>query len=377
MPQLEVTARVPAKLMLAGEYTVLAGGHALAATVDLWLTAHIRTSTTPGLRIGSNIWPEARLIAAESDAKALRGTPLMHAAVVAAQTYGLAPYATEHGLEVHIDSSIDVSHGIGSSSALRLAVAMGMRAMAEQLGHSVEHIPDYGDAQWGAARLAWTLQRDSQGGASGYDIITQMCGGLVVLQGTDDPKTWPGQPKSYDASQLRYLDRLVRIYVGGQGAPTGALLRTNRAYLSAQEGLWQELMSASQALVTAFDVALSYPEDQHSYFELMSRCQKHRLLFEGSPGFPRGIDQALMHVPGLDHDFTWKPTGAGGDDAIILIGRPERLVEADQALRHIGRVPLISHFSAKGASASVTTNTRGGQRSMPASSSDAATSPGA
>jgi mevalonate kinase len=210
----EVIARAPAKLMLAGEYAVLAGGRALAVTLDCWLTARLRRVAGEGITVRSNLWPSAQHIAPGADLQELRGTPLLHAVAEAAKRYGI------ERAELSIESTIDVSHGIGSSSALRLAVAM---AMAEAHGswsdesalldgHTVADA--FADATWGAARLAVALQREAQGGASGYDVATQLVGGLVSFTSSDDLSMWPGRIHAFEGASLSRLAQLVHVYVG-------------------------------------------------------------------------------------------------------------------------------------------------------------------
>ena len=53
--------KVPGKIMLAGEYSVLHGGKALAATIDAYLTATITDSQQAVLN--SNLWSKSKTFA--------------------------------------------------------------------------------------------------------------------------------------------------------------------------------------------------------------------------------------------------------------------------------------------------------------------------
>ena len=352
-----VVARVPAKVMLAGEYVVLAGARALAVTLDSWLTARLTAANESGIWVHSNLWPTAQHINVTGDLHELRGTPLLHAVAEAAKFYGI------DRAELSIDSTIDVSHGIGSSSALRLAVTMVMAYAQETKLTGVmtqkppstagaTHTCPYVDAPWGAARFAVALQREAQGSASGYDVATQFRGGLVAFTGCDDLQKWPRTVEQFSPTQLAALGKLVHVYVGGSGAPTAPLLKTTRAWLAAQ-GHWERLVERSQELVHGLIEALKPTAQDVDRKRLYHACAAHRALLRASPSFPRAIESALLAVRGLDESFTWKTTGAGGDDAILLIGPASELQRARAALKALGRSPLDCMFTAHGAEATV------------------------
>lgn len=369
----EVIARAPAKVMLAGEYAVLAGGRALAVTLDCWLTARLRQVAGEGITVRSNLWRTAQHIAAGADLQELRGTPLLHAVAEAAKRYGI------ERAELSIESTIDVSHGIGSSSALRLAVAMAMAeahrswtlaaparvhpeersdegsrpnytdCFSESPSHDGRDATDaFADATWGAARLAVALQREAQGGASGYDVATQLVGGLVSFTGSDDLSMWPGRIHAFEGASLARLAQLVHVYVGGAGSATAPIMRTTRAWLAAQ-GVWDAFIERSDELVARFIDATAAPNDDLVLKRLYHACASHRALLRSSPSYPRVLEGAMLELPGLDERFTWKTTGAGGEDAIILIGPASELAGADEALRALGRRPLDCMFTASGA----------------------------
>lgn len=344
----EVIARAPAKVMLAGEYAVLAGGRALAVTLDCWLTARLRRVAGEGITVRSNLWPAAQHIAAGADLQELRGTPLLHAVAEAAKRYGI------ERAELSIESTIDVSHGIGSSSALRLAVAMAMAEAHlswsnDAPSHDGRDVADaFADATWGAARLAVALQREAQGGASGYDVATQVVGGLVSFMGSDDLSMWPGRIHAFEGASLARLAQLVHVYVGGAGSATAPIMRTTRAWLAAQ-GVWDDFVARSDELVASFIDATAASDDGFVLKRLYHACASHRALLRGSPSYPRVIESAMLELPGLDERFSWKTTGAGGEDAIILIGPASELAGADEALRALGRRPLDCMFTPHGA----------------------------
>jgi hypothetical protein len=125
-------------------------------------------------------------------------------------------------------------------------------------------------------------------------------------------------------------------------------MRTTRAWLAAQ-GVWEDFVERSDELVACFVDATAAPDDDGILKRLYHACASHRALLRGSPSYPRVIESAMLELPGLDERFSWKTTGAGGEDAIILIGPASELGRADEALRALGRRPLDCMFTAKGA----------------------------
>ncbi|RZA16785.1 MAG: hypothetical protein EOP10_23960, partial [Proteobacteria bacterium] len=149
---------VPGKIMLAGEYAVLKGGRSLSSAVDAFLTLTIEPSEQKGVWVESNLWPEPRLLTPQP-----QNEPLLDS----------LQRLLSHNVRVSVTSELDVSYGLGSSSAIRLAAHLATHAF-EQKTINLSF-----DERWQAAREAWHAQRTQQGFASGYDLVTQLQGGYV------------------------------------------------------------------------------------------------------------------------------------------------------------------------------------------------------
>ena len=108
--------KVPGKVMLAGEYTVLEGGPALACTVDRFLTVTIDEKPISGIQVDSTLWPETKHVTSATESV----EPLLQSVAFAANTYGA------NGYHLSVDSDLDLSFGLGSSSACRLGALMGI-----------------------------------------------------------------------------------------------------------------------------------------------------------------------------------------------------------------------------------------------------------
>ena len=328
MKQIEVF--IPGKVMLAGEYAVLRGGHALAAALNCGMMIRVEWDDEAAeWEIHSNLWSEPKII---SDDHTPQTDMLCRAVQFAAKKAGM------HGGKVYVSSDIDIKHGIGSSSALRLGICGAFLALKQG--------PDpqrSGGIPIEAIHSAWQLQCEGQGIASGYDIASQYAGGLVEFSFEFHDNKW--KPHWFRHS-LDGLSEIVHVFVGGQGAPTASTTHTTSSWLDGANRI-DKLIETSETLVDAFNLAIQWPEPSNLK-RLMRSCGMMRKLFVGSPHFPNELAESLSAVPGLDKTWSWKTTGAGGEDAILLLGTTEEIRSAVSKLWEIGWHRLESGFTAKG-----------------------------
>ena len=318
-----VTVSVPGKVILAGEYDVLQGGTALAATVSPRMTVTVaRTDAHPGAtEISSDIWTEPKILRTTDPMCFYGHDDLVVASVAAALKTWRLP-----DLNVTIAAGFDITSGFGSSSAIRLAVLAAAKVLA--------HPEQRDESMLDCARLAYSLQKAAQSQASGYDIATQLIGGVVEfncdLHASSD--SWPAQAKAHVNSTLSQLNSFVHVFIGGRGAPTKSLIKSTKSWLDEEGAMigrfkspakWKVLQSASAELVGAFKVLLESPTlaaGQDALYSVIAATAQIRNFFASSPAFPHDVAAILSDIPGLDHSWSWKATGAGGEDAIILIG---------------------------------------------------------
>ena len=315
--------------MLAGEYAVLRGAPALAATLDSKLNVTLTTNTTDGsqpIRVCSDIWQEEKSIKRNEPTDC----PLL-AAVASCTHADLA--------SVSVESKLDSRFGIGSSSALRLGVCIGDAALNEQ--------PMTLPSKWEAAERGYRLQKDDQSFASGYDFATQLLGGAVIMHPTLD-EHWPGSVGRF-SHLLPSIKKYIHPFIGGTGAPTGSVTKDTVAWMD-QENKWSELLECSDRLIntmTAF--LLLEQEDQDIARDLFTALKEHRRFFAASPHFPMSLAGALQNATGCDTSWSFKTSGAGGEDAILLFGRDEDITAAASILADNSWAPLPHRFSDQGA----------------------------
>lgn len=326
-------AHVPGKIMLAGEYAVLEGGRALACTVDKTLRVKVQPRSDNKIQLGSELWGASYF--EDALPESLKTSPLATTTLWAAAEYQLG------GVDVWVDSDIRVEDGFGSSSALRLALLMALKAL--QLKPVSEHgIPE--DMSWSLARKAWQLQLHEQSSASGYDVATQLAGGCVVLQPRN--QDWPGISKQIYTKQPSWL----RVMRGGKGAPTGPVLKRTMDWLRSNNR-FNEVLASSEKAIDAFVTSIQDEgADINSFRELIKNVALLRRCFEKVPDFPLNIHRQLQRFPDIDITWTYKTTGAGGEDALIFIGKPEALSKPIACLEAIGWIELSSPLMVSGAS---------------------------
>lgn len=191
---------------------------------------------------------------------------------------------------------------------------------------------------------AWQLQSEAQGLASGYDIVTQFVGGLVEFNFDYTSNRWAPH---WFKHHIDGLSKFAHVFVGGRGAPTSTTIQTTGSWLDTA-GRLDRLLDVSESLVDAFNACIHSP-DRLSFQRLVSSCAASRSLFAGNPHFPSELAQNLSNVKGLDTNWSWKTTGAGGEDALLVIATDNDLKAVTAKLSLSGWHPISARFSDNGA----------------------------
>ncbi len=82
---------------------------------------------------------------------------------------------------------------------------------------------------------------------------------------------------------------------------------------------------------------------------LVRAVAAHRQLFTGAPHFPQALAVALSEVDGCDLTWSFKTTGAGGEDALLLVGLEADLRAPAAVLKTLGWRRLRAGFESAGA----------------------------
>ena len=331
---MNVEVSVPGKIMLSGEYAVLNGGKALATTIDrsLRVVGEKRAPGT-GCIIDSDLWANS-IHKSKQDFdqyidKEKAEEPLIDSVLKFGSIYNLTD------LKISVKSSIEIQWGIGSSSALRLGVGAAIRQLS---------LSNPATNDWEVPKEAWKQQLEWQGKASGYDIAAQFLGGVVAFE-HDSRRTWPGTTNKLQAR--RPLESYLEVFIGGAGAPTTSTTQTTREWLQTNQRN-EKLIVLSQSLNNGFEKVLASENNLLLEDVLIPAVSKHRKFFSSSPLFPSHLSQKLDEISGIDQLWSWKTTGAGGEDAILVVGSKENRKIAYAALQQLGWKPLPASFSSQG-----------------------------
>lgn len=338
--------------MLAGEYAVLKGGHALACTVGTTLNlSYVPTSQADALSwrdqhewtVDSDLWSETKHVSMRSGDQ--------HKDPVCRDVSAAARYFQVLSGHVKIDSKINIQHGIGSSSAIRLGLAWcinrlhGKNAKALVSG-ATAHSSFDPTAEWSSEtlKLAYRLQLAQQAVASGYDIVTQYVGGLTEFSFDGTGVQW--KPK-YFRHPVREIDRWCHIFVSDVGAPTAQTINQQLPFLEGSSARFERFYDLSENLV---DALLHHHRflSRESFRLVSSINRSHRVFFESMMDFPHEVSKQLSSLPGYDQNWTWKTTGAGGRDAILVFAPKETLPKITYALGEVGWSPPPYGFTELG-----------------------------
>ncbi len=314
----EVSVEIPGKVMLGGEYAVMSGMPCVAASTSLTMTVRVSSIEGDKIRLVSGLWSEPRWFSSLDDF----GDSVFEDAVKRA----LPSFVP---MEVSIISDLKVSYGVGSSSALRLGVLTAIDSYLT--GSALSKA-----AVWAKADQAWQIQRQAQGQASGYDIATQVAGGWVHYRQPSD------KPLSGDSvARIGSRSDLVKVFVGGKGEPTAAKVGFTYDAIMADTDR-DSFFSASRALTEAWsscDIGVR---------DLVERVAAHRAFLAKWGLVPEAVSSRLKGLSGCDTIWSFKTTGAGGEDAILLVGESQELMEAVRVMKALGWLEIPGLLSGAG-----------------------------
>ena len=289
-----IEASAPGKLVISGEYAVLAGAPALVAAVDRRVSCTLATHDSGGWRFVSTGFDD-ELAISKDDVFAAPPTTIPG---IVRRSIALAD-APEH-IEVCIDSTPcyrdGIKLGVGSSAATVTAVATAFGVMAG-----------------GAPRLTdlYDLHADFQGGGSGLDVAAAVTGGVIRFE--DRVATPVRLPRGI---------HFAFVFTGA-GSQTTALLATFDAWR--QRGATAPLERLAAASREVAD-STGHPDDfldaLGEYTDLLERFDQATRIGIFGPGHRHARE--LSSRLGL----VYKPCGAGGGDTGMAASTDIDVIEA-------------------------------------------------
>lgn len=330
-PYAKAQVNIPGKIMLCGEYAVLWGAPCLASTVSQYLTVEAQANNDNIIIIKSQIWAkpiQGTRVTLKTSPWALE--PLVKVVLQACECFNL------NGVQISVTCDFSIASGLGSSSALRIGVFFACFLLIRDKTFLFEKTSNSLTKEaWDLVHQAYILQKEEQSFASGYDLVTQSFGGPISWRFNGISRdTWPGKvtPLKIDFTLIK--DKL-HFFHGGKGAPTKKLVS-----LTMEDNAFnkEELTQVSLDVYHSFLAFLINPEISELFTNILATIQKLRNFFSQKINYP-DIAKQLDQLPHINQTWGFKPTGAGGEDSLILLGEKENLVDAFLVLQKEGWYP--------------------------------------
>jgi phosphomevalonate kinase len=329
-----IEARAPGKLVIVGEYAVLAGAPGLAVAVDVRAEARITSLAGSGNQLvipdtGESFrfrWVSGSGPRWEGDSPGAFGLPLEACAEILT-VRGLLPRASELP-PCRIELTTAAFHqtspdgqrvklGLGSSAAIVVALTGALLRLAGGPILSQEEL----------TAICCEAHRRLQGGlGSGVDVATAITGGTVAIAFNRQSGPEAPVPQAQPVSWPRRLS-LVAVW-SGESASTPAMLSRLRAFRERDAGRFASHMerlgaNAGQA------VAAWRAEDLSGLFSAITGYESGLRQLDAAAGI--GIFSASherLREIALKHGAVYKPSGAGGGDFGIALTDSRTVAQA-------------------------------------------------
>lgn len=319
----QAEASAPGKIVLTGEYAVLAGAPALVAAVCRRVTCRVAPRQAGGWRFACSGFSSDETF---SKAAVLRAPPNTIAGV--ARQVVAAAQAPAH-LAIAIDSSACYRNGqklgVGSSAATVTALAgalLAARGETPTLPKLIE------------------LHTAFQGGGSGLDVAAAYTGGVIRFQ---RPRATPARLPDGVAT--------AAVFCGEGTSTTGRLAAFDTWRKRGSTAALARLTDAAEAVFDNLSTAGRFAAAYGDYAEALARFDQAAALGVFGPRHRRAAQLAR------DAGVYYKPCGAGGNDIGLAVSadaaamaRFERRVRS-AAQAGEGFEPVNLPFAGKGVDA--------------------------
>lgn len=320
-----VTLKVPAKITLFGEHTVVYGTPAIASTIPIHITIagrmadddFIKLEIKQGLQFKINtITVYKDEIKGEIDQEnAKRFTGYAVTAINLCEKF-LGISEKSRGYIITIDSPLPVGVGLGTSAA----ISVGITTLCLTLNNYIK-MDELENYRQEIAKLAWSVEKLVQGSASPMDTYTISLGGLRYII--------PSIPISYPVD-LSYELPIIIGYTHREGT-TAELIRRVRRVRELHEEIFSEILRTVSLVVDKARKAL-LDNDLETLGTLMNI--NHGML--QALGIVDMKHAMLAHILKVAGALGVKTSGAGGGGAFIALAPSktiqEKLISIAEAL---------------------------------------------
>jgi mevalonate kinase len=286
-----IEASAPGSLMLLGEHAVLAGGSAVVAAI-----AHrVRVQLLP--RHDQKVIVQSQFGQVE--------TTLTDLTVVPPLTYVLAVIdqlrdRLLQGFELHIDSDMSQAMGLGSSTAVTVAVAA---VLLKWLGHEAQKAAIF--------EAALNVIRQLQGRASGADVAASVFGGVQHYRASDqccESLPWQQDFHLYYSGKKTktavVLAHVAKQFAGREAELASLYQRIDQVTLKAvaalkagEEPMFYQQVNAAQALMVELGVCDQTLAEMQRYFSTQAQTLACKISGSGLGDCFYTLGAAVDHPP--------------------------------------------------------------------------------
>lgn len=275
-----IEASAPGKVVVSGEYAVLAGAPALVAAVSRRVTCRLSARSRGGWHFASTGFDAEQALAKDA---VFRAAPTTLAGI--ARRFVPAAAAPPH-LHVAVDSSpcyLDGRKlGVGSSAATVVAVAAAFAALG-------------GETPTLAA--LYDVHAEFQGGGSGLDVAAAVAGGVIRFQ-----------ERRVALVRLPPGLHLVFVFAGASSSTRQLVGKFNAWRGGGTPRPLQRLADAAQDVADCTTNAESFVDSLGDYSLALERMDRSAGIGVFGPAHRRAL--AVAQRCGV----AYKPCGAGGGD---------------------------------------------------------------
>lgn len=305
----QVKVIVPGKIMLCGEYVVLFGAQALSAT----LSSHIEVDLCVDTDVNNGrFYIESYFLSKDPLTLEEAKIRFPKNPLVRVVDYCIDKYGIKAG-KLILKMSSNFCMGMGSSSAIYLGTIIGFATLM-----NVVNLEDINSLIFQAIQ-AYDLQLQAQIYASGYDIITQLFGGIVLFNFNPFKKIWPQTVDKVKITNWEILNQYFHVFVHKKEGNSETIIK-NVLYSLRRKNLFKRLYDISELLVDRFVEYMQNPKDMTIFCGLCDLiANQQSILLETDFGY-KDILFKLYNIKGYKERWMVKTLGGGGNDTLLILG---------------------------------------------------------